>query len=206
MDGAGADDVAVMLRGGAMAEMNSVVERNDVRLLEVAPGIAADESGEPIISAELFVVVDGIKRTSQTRANLALRGVGLSGPELRPQFSLVEGRMFEPGTAELVVGESVLREFDGFALGETIRLGSNEWTVVGVFSTGGSVFDSEIWADLGVIQNLYDRGSSVQTVRARLTSVEALEALQEYVENEPRLNLEVLSERAYFARSAGGHD
>ncbi|KPP80869.1 MAG: ABC-type efflux system permease component [Oceanicaulis sp. HLUCCA04] len=204
VDGAGADDVAVMLRGGAMAEMNSVVERNDVRLLEVAPGIAADESGEPIISAELFVVVDGIKRTSQTRANLALRGVGLSGPELRPQFSLVEGRMFEPGTAELVVGESVLREFDGFALGETIRLGSNEWTVVGVFSTGGSVFDSEIWADLGVIQNLYDRGSSVQTVRARLTSVEALEALQEYVENEPRLNLEVLSERAYFARSAGG--
>ncbi|MGP1274674.1 MAG: ABC transporter permease [Caulobacterales bacterium] len=204
VDGAGSDDVAVLLRGGAMAEMNSVVDRTEVRLLEVAPGIAADENGEPLLSSELFVVVDGIKRTSQTRANLALRGLGLSGPGLRPQFNLVDGRMFEPGTAELVVGESVLREFDGFELGQTIRLGNNEWTVVGVFSTGGSVFDSEIWADLGVIQNLYDRGSSVQTVRARLTSPDAVEQLREYVENEPRLNLEVLSERAYFARSAGG--
>ena len=204
VDGAGSDDVAIMLRGGAMAEMNSTVSRDDVRLVEIAPGIAAGENGEALISAELYVVADGIKRTTQTRANLALRGVGQYGPQLRPQFSLVEGRMFSPGTAELVVGASVLREFDGFELGQSIRLGNNEWTVVGVFSTGGSVFDSEIWADLGVIQNLYDRGSSVQTIRARLTSPDAIEALREYVENEPRLNLEVLSERAYFARSAGG--
>ena len=204
VDGAGSDDVAIMLRGGAMAEMNSNVSRDDVRLVEIAPGIAMGDDGEPLISSELYVVADGIKRTTQTRANLALRGLGRHGPALRPQFDMLEGRMFEPGTAELVVGESVLREFDGFELGQSIRLGSNEWTVVGVFSTGGSVFDSEIWADLGVIQNLYDRGSSVQTIRARLTSPEAIEALSEYVENEPRLNLEVLSERAYFARSAGG--
>lgn len=204
VDGAGSDDVAIMLRGGAMAEMNSNISREEVRLVEIAPGIAADPGGEPLLSAELYVVADGIKRTTQTRANLALRGVGQHGPELRPQFSLVEGRMFSPGAAELVVGESVQREFDGFALGDTIRLGNNEWTVVGVFSTGGSVFDSEIWTDLGVVQNLYQRGSSVQTIRARLTSPEAVEVLREYVENEPRLNLEVLSERAYFARSAGG--
>lgn len=204
VDGAGSDDVAIMLRGGAMAEMNSNISREEVRLVEIAPGIAAGPDGEALVSAELYVVVDGIKRTTQTRANLALRGIGRHGPGLRPQFSLVEGRMFSPGAAELVVGESVQREFDGFALGDTIRLGNNEWTVVGVFSTGGSVFDSEIWTDLGVVQNLYQRGSSVQTIRARLTSPEAVEALREYVENEPRLNLEVLSERAYFARSAGG--
>lgn len=204
LDGAGSDDVAIMLRGGAMAEMNSTVSREEVRLLEVAPGIAAGPQGEPLLSSELYVVADGIKRTTQTPANLALRGVGEYGPGLRGQFSLVQGRMFEPGTGELVVGESVLREFEGFELGETVRLGQNNWTVVGVFSTGGSVFDSEIWADLGVIQNLYQRGSTVQTVRARLTSPDAIEALREYVENEPRLNLEVLSERAYFARSAGG--
>lgn len=204
LDGAGSDDVAIMLRGGAMAEMNSTVSREEVRLLEVAPGIAAGPQGEPLLSSELYVVADGIKRTTQTPANLALRGVGEHGPGLRGQFSLVQGRMFEPGTGELVVGESVLREFEGFELGETVRLGQNNWTVVGVFSTGGSVFDSEIWADLGVIQNLYQRGSTVQTVRARLTSPDAIGALREYVENEPRLNLEVLSERAYFARSAGG--
>lgn len=204
VDGAGSDDVAIMLRGGAMAEMNSNISRDEVRLLEVAPGIAASPEGEPLISSELYVVADGIRRASQTPANLALRGLGLHGPEMRPQFDMVEGRMFEPGSAELVVGESVQREFEGFALGDTVRLGNNNWTIVGVFSTGGSVFDSEIWTDLGVLQNLYQRGSSVQTVRARLTSPDAIEALREYVENEPRLNLEVLSERAYFARSAGG--
>lgn len=204
MDGAGSDDVVIMLRGGAMAEMNSNISRDEVRLLEVAPGLAASTDGEALLSSELYVVADGIKRTTQTQANLALRGLGRHGPGLRPQFDLVEGRMFEPGSGELVVGQSVQREFEGFALGETVRLGNNNWTVVGVFSTGGSVFDSEIWTDLGVVQNLYQRGSGVQTVRARLNSPDAIEALRAYVENEPRLNLEVLTERAYFARSAGG--
>ncbi|MCH8489833.1 MAG: ABC transporter permease [Oceanicaulis sp.] len=203
-EGAGTDDVAIMLRGGAMSEMNSNISRDEVRLLEVAPGIAQGPDGQPLISSELYVVADGIRRTTQTRANIALRGIGPEGPGLRPQFEMAEGRMFEPGTAELVVGASVQREFDGFALGETIRLGNNEWRIVGVFSTGGSVFDSEVWTDLGVVQNLYDRGSGVQTVRARLTSPDAIESLREYAEDEPRLNLEVLSERAYFARSASG--
>ncbi|KAA5803561.1 ABC transporter permease [Alkalicaulis satelles] len=204
VDGAGSDDVAIMLRGGAMAEMNSNVSRDEVRLLEAAPGIAAGAQGDPLISSELYVVADALRRTTGTRSNLALRGLGLHGPELRPQFSLVEGRMFEPGAAELVVGASVQREFEGFSLGETVRLGPNEWTVVGIFSTGGSVFDSEIWTDLGVVQNLYQRGSGVQTVRARLTSPDDIEVLREHVGNEPRLNLEVLTERDYFARSAGG--
>lgn len=204
LDGAGSDDVVIMLRGGAMTEMNSTVSRDEVRLLEAAPGIAASAGGDPLISSELYVVADGLRRASQTRANIALRGISPSGPQLRAQFSLVDGRMFEPGAGELVVGQSVQREFDGFGLGETVRLGNNNWTVVGVFSTGGSVFDSEVWTDLGVVQNLYQRGSGVQTVRARLTSPEAITPLRDYVANEPRLNLEVLSERDYFARSAGG--
>jgi putative ABC transport system permease protein len=204
LDGAGSDDIAVMLRGGAMAELNSVLTRDEVRLIEVAPGIAPDATGEPVMSAELYVVVNGIKRTTETEANVALRGVGLHAPALRPSFSLLEGRMFEPGAAELVVGDGVLRQFIGFELGRTIRLGANEWRVVGIFSTGGTVFDSEIWADLGVIQNLYQRGSTLQAVRAQLESPAALETLQAYAENEPRLNLEVLSERQFLARSASG--
>jgi putative ABC transport system permease protein len=112
--------------------------------------------------------------------------------------------MFEPGTAELVVGEGVIREFEGFNLGETIRLGTNDWTVVGTFSTGGSAFDSEIWTDLGVVQNLYQRGSSIQSIRVRLTSAEALDTLREYTDGEDRLNVDVNSEAAYFADSAGG--
>jgi putative ABC transport system permease protein len=130
--------------------------------------------------------------------------VGENAPSLRTNFALTQGRMFAPGSNELVVGEGVLREFAGFELGETIRLGPNEWRVVGIFSTGGSVFDSEIWADLGVIQNLYQRTGTVQSVRARLTSPQALAELQAYVENEPRLEADVSSERQFFASTAGG--
>lgn len=204
VNGSGSDDVAVFLRGGSQAEINSVLAREDARLIEVAPGIATDESGDPIMSAELYVIVDGIKRASQTEANLPLRGVQQQAVNLRQNFELTGGRMFEPGTAELVVGEGVIREFEGFELGQTIRLGSNSWTIVGTFSTGGSVFDSEIWADLGVVQNLYQRGSSVQSLRAQLTSPEAIEEVRAYVEGEDRLNLDVTSEREYFADSAGG--
>lgn len=204
VDGSGSDDVAVFVRGGSQAEINSVLAREDARLIEVAPGIAVDDAGRAILSAELYVVVDGIKRSSQTEANMPLRGVQEQAVNLRQNFELTAGRMFAPGTAELIVGEGVIREFEGFDLGQTIRLGSNNWTIVGTFSTGGSVFDSEIWADLGVVQNLYQRGSSIQSIRVRMTSPEALEGIQTYIEAEDRLNVDVTSEREYFAQSAGG--
>lgn len=204
LQGAGSDDMAVMLRGGSQTEINSVLSRDDLRLVEVAPGIAADADGEPVLSGELYVIVNGIRRGSGTESNIGLRGVGSHAPALRPGFTLTAGRMFEPGAGEMVVGEGILREFTGFELGQSIRLGSNEWRVVGTFSTGGTVFDSELWADIGVIQNLYQRGSSMQVIRARLTAPEAIAELRAYAEEEPRLNLEVLTERQYLARSAGG--
>ncbi|OLF72388.1 peptide ABC transporter permease [Maricaulis sp. W15] len=204
LQGTGSESVAVMLRAGSQAELNSGLSSDQVRLIEEAPGIARDADGTALVSGELFVIADGIKRSSQTEANLPLRGVGEQALRLREGFELVEGRMFETGTNELVVGEAVLREFSGFELGETIRLGPNEWVVVGIFSTGGSVFDSEIWADIAVIQNLYNRGTGVQSIRARLTSPEAIEELRAYEENEPRLNLDIQSETDFFSGQAGG--
>ncbi|MAC89363.1 ABC transporter permease [Maricaulis sp.] len=204
LQGTGSENVAVMLRGGSQAELNSGLASSQVRLIEEAPGIARDADGVPLVSGELFVIVDGIKRSSQTEANLPLRGVGEQALRLREGFEMLEGRMFETGTNELVVGAGVVREFSNFDLGETIRLGPNEWVVVGIFSTGGSVFDSEIWADIAVIQNLYNRGTGVQSIRARLTSPDAIEDLQAYAENEPRLNLDIQSETDFFAGQAGG--
>ncbi|MBR9824789.1 MAG: ABC transporter permease [Alphaproteobacteria bacterium] len=200
----GSDDVAVMLRGGSQAELNSGLSRDDQRIVAEAPGIARDAAGEPIVSGELYVIVDGIKRSSRTEANLPLRGVGPLAATLRADYQIVEGRAFEPGSNELVVGQSVQREFSGFDLGQVIRLGTNEWVVVGVFSTGGSVFESEIWADIGTIQNLYQRGTAIQSIRARMTSADAIEGLEAFIENEPRLNLDVTNEAEYYADQAGG--
>ncbi|MFS2317330.1 ABC transporter permease [Maricaulis sp. D1M11] len=204
LSGTGSENVAVILRAGSQAELNSGLSRDQVRLIEEAPGVARNAEDQPLVSGELYVIVDGIKRASQTEANLPLRGVGEQAVALRDGLTLVEGRMFEPGTNELVVGEAIIREFQGFDLGETIRLGSNEWVVVGIFSTGGSVFESEIWADLAVIQNLYNRGTGVQSIRVQLTTPTAIDALREYAENDPQLNLDIEPEIEFYANQAGG--
>lgn len=200
--GSGADDIAIVLRAGSQAEINSTVTRDQVRLIEDGPGIARGADGKPLISPELYLVVDGIKRSTKTKANLPLRGIGEQGASLRKGVTMAQGRMFRSGSNEIVVGKSLLREFEGFELGNTVAFGTTRWTVVGVFDAGGSVFESEIWADLPVVQSLFNRNNIVQTVRARLTSPAALSELKAYSDNDPRLKLDVKSENAYFAEQA----
>jgi len=198
MQSAGSDDVAFFMRTGSAAELNSSASRDQVNLIENAPGIVKDEQG-PLVSPELYVIVDGVKKSTQIEANIPLRGLNQRGVDMRKGFTLTAGRMFTPGTDELIVGAGILREFDGFDLGQEIRFGKYTWKVVGVFSTGGNVFESELWADAKVIQNLYNRGSSYQTVRARIGSPSDLAAINEYLKSEPRLTHEVQTESAYFA-------
>ena len=198
----GAADVAIVLRGGSEAELNSTVSRDQVRLIEEGPGIARSPAGKPLVSAELYVVVDGVKRSSQTKANLPLRGIGLEGAAVRKGIRIVEGRMFNPGANEVVVGKALLREFQGFEIGQTAQFATTHWTVVGTFEADGSVFESEIWADLPVVQSLFKRQNYFQTVRARLQSPAALDTLKRYVDEDPRLKLDVKSEAAYFADQA----
>ena len=198
MSSAGSDDIAIFLREGSAAELNSVLSKEQVDLITTAPGIATDnESSE--VSAELYVIVDGIKKSSQTEANIPLRGTSNRGIAMRQNFKLTQGRMFTSGTNEMIVGEGILRAFDGFDLNQKVRFGKTEWQVVGAFSTGSNVFESELWADVKIIQNLYNRGSSVQSIRAKLTSPESLASIKEYIANDPRLNLDVQLEAEYFS-------
>jgi putative ABC transport system permease protein len=199
---AGADDVAIVLRGGSQAEINSTVSRDQVRLIEDGPGIARSPEGKPLVSAELYLVVDGVKRSSQTKANLPLRGIGPEGAAVRKGIKIVGGRMFNPGANEIVVGRALLREFQGFEVGQTVGFATSRWTVVGIFEAEGSVFESEIWADLPVVQSLFNRNNILQTVRARLQSPAALATLKRFVDEDPRLKLDVKSEAAYFADQA----
>tara|TARA_A100000171_G_scaffold49769_1_gene59546 strand:+ start:1318 stop:2493 length:1176 start_codon:yes stop_codon:yes gene_type:complete len=204
VSGTGSEQIAVLLRSGAQAELNSGFGRDTVRLIETAPGVARDADGNAILSAELYVITDATKRSTGNDASLSLRGVDEMAPRLRENFQIVQGRMFAEGSNEIVVGEGVIREFSGFDLNSTIRMGPNEWRIVGIFSTGGSVFDSEIWADIGTVQNLYQRGASYQSIRVELDGETGLTELQDYVENEPRLDLDVETEKDFFAQSAGG--
>ncbi|AMX01187.1 ABC transporter permease [Microbulbifer thermotolerans] len=198
MEGAGSDRVAILMREGAAAELNSVLTREQVNLVAESAGIARDAQG-PLISPELYVIVDGIKKASGTEANIPLRGLNAKGMAMRENMHLLEGRMFTPGTNEMIVGAGVLREFDGFEIGKEVRFGKNVWTVVGIFSTGGNVFESELWADAAMVQAHYNRGSSYQTIRVQLQTPGDLAPLRETIEREPRLNLDIQTERDYFA-------
>ena len=202
LSGSGSPDVAIVLREGSSAELNSTLSRDQIDLLAAAPGVRIGPDGRPLISAELMLVVDGIKKSSRTKANMPLRGIGPNGLIVRKQVKLREGRMFAPGTNEIVVGAGLLREFEGFEMGRSLRFGAQTWKVVGVFEAPGTVFESELWADAPVVQSLFRRGTSFQSARVAMTSPEAVAAFVAYVKNEPRLKLEAKSELAYFADQA----
>lgn len=201
--GQGADDIAIIMRPAAQSELNSVIDREQVNLIAAqAPGLKR-QNGRAMISPEVYVIVDGTKKSTGTDANIPLRGLSEDGLALRDEIRLVEGRMFEPGRTELVVGRGVVEEFDGFSLGQTVMFGTSRWSVVGIFEAGGSVYDSEVWADARVVQDLFNRGSSSQIVRAALTGAGAIADLNAFLDGDPRLKLEAKSERSYLAEQAG---
>ncbi|WP_238152141.1 ABC transporter permease [Microbulbifer sp. A4B17] len=198
MKGAGSDDLAIIIRKGASAEINSVITREQLSLLTESPGIARDTKG-PDVSAELYVSVSGTKKDSGSETNIPLRGLGTRGMAMRKNMRLVAGHVFTPGTNEIMVGEGVLREFNGFEIGQEVRLGESVWIVVGIFSTGGNVFESEIWADAKMLQSLYSRGSGYQIVRARLGDSSELIPIEKTIEENSQLNnLDVKIESSFF--------
>jgi len=199
LSGTGSDSVAIVTREGSQSELNSVLSRDAVNSVSEAPGIAKDADGNPIYSAELYVVVDGLKRTTLTEVNIPFRGISTKGFELRDSVEITAGRMFNPGNNEIIVGEGVLNQFTGFELGKTVRFGKTEWEVVGVFSTGGSAFESELWADARTVQTQFRRGSTFQTMRIRLETPGDVSAIEALIEADPQLNLTVQTESNFFS-------
>jgi putative ABC transport system permease protein len=198
LQGAGADDVAIVLRGGATDEMTSGFSQAETRVIADAAEIARD-GNRPIVSAELYVIFEVPMKSAGTTANVPLRGVSAdAAPGLRQGFEITEGRMFTPGTFEIIVGRGAASEFAGVEVGETVRAGTTAWTVVGHFRDRGSVAESEAWTDAPVLQGAYNRGTSYQSVRARLTSAQALQGFKDTLTSDPRLNVRVFTERQYY--------
>ncbi len=195
----GDPESVIVLRGGTDTEMNSVVGRTTTRIVQDAPGLAMGRSGQPIASAELFVVVDLPKRSTGTSANVPLRGVGRAAFDVRGNVHLVEGRRFEPGSNEIIAGRAAAGEFAGLEVGNTLHWGDNDWKVVGIFTTGGTVAESELWCDANVLQPAYRRGNTYQSVYARLSSPGRFAAFKKALTDDPRLDVAVLRENDYYA-------
>jgi putative ABC transport system permease protein len=197
----GAEDVVIVLRSGADSEMTSGLSREEVRLIADAPGIARTAEG-PLSSAELFVMINLPKRSTGTDANVPLRGVEQAATAVRGDIRIVEGRNFEPGRNEVIVGAGAARAFSGLGVGERIRVGQNEWEVVGVFAGGGGVAESEIWTDAAVLQPAYNRGDSFQSVYAKLTSAQAFQDFKDGLTTNPRLKVKALRQTEFLSEQS----
>lgn len=192
----GSPDVAIVLRAGADSEMTSGLDRDAARTIADAPGIA--RNGAPITSAELFVIINLPKRSTGTDANVPLRGVGQGAFDVRGNITMTEGRRFETGKNEVIVGAGAARAFGGLDVGKQIKMGQVVWQVVGIFTADGGIAESEIWADAAVLQPAYQREDGFQSVYARLTDPSAFQEFKDSLTSDPRLEAKVLRQSDFY--------
>jgi len=194
----GSPDAVIMMRAGADTEMTSVIGRDDVNVIRETPGIAR-EGDSILVSPELFVIINLPKRSTGTDANVPFRGVESTAFQVRDGVEVVEGRMFEWGRNEVIAGRGALLEFSGLDIGSSLRLGQNEWTVVGIFESNGGLEESEIWTDAAVLQPAYRRGSSYQSALVKLASAGSYEQFKDALTVDPRANFKIQRVSEYYA-------
>jgi len=198
----GSPDNAIVMRAGATSEMTGAVTIDTVKILQDEPGIARGADG-PLLTPEVVLVAPIPLISTGTDANVQVRGVSKNVLEIRRNIKIVEGRMFKPGLAEIVVGKNANISYSGLTVGNTIGLGSVRWNVVGVFDAGGSAFDSEIWGDAHLIGPAYNRPDNLfQSVTLRLASPDSLQQFKDAVTADPRLNLDVTREIEYYSKQS----
>ncbi|QWF16350.1 ABC transporter permease [Lysobacter capsici] len=199
----GSDDTAMVLRGASAAEVMSTLDLASINVIEQAPGIARDADGRPLASPETVVAanlpIKGGKPDED--GSVQLRGVGDRAWQVRPQIKIVQGRKFETGKREVVVGSGAQRQFAGMEVGKQIRLGSEQWAVVGIFKSGDAT-DSEVWADADMVASTYRRGASRNAVIAKLSDAKQFKAFKAALAGDPRLQVDTTTTAEYFAKQS----
>ena len=199
----GREDRVIVLRAGSDAEMSSNVSRDQAVLVGALPAIARDAAGRPLASAELVVMVDLPRRGQTDPNNVPFRGVQPAAFAIRNEIRLVEGRPFERGVREVIVGRRAAQQFEGLGVGSRIAFRDSDWTVVGIFSSGGDVHESEIWADAEVAASAYRR-TGFQSITARLADggSAGLADLTASMARDRRLSMTVFREPEYYAKQS----
>lgn len=194
----GNETTAILLRGGSQAETNSVITRDQSPLIGSLAGIAKDAQGRAVISPELSQVVNLPTASSGEDANAQFRGVSDAAWAIRPNIKIVEGRKFNVGVREIVVGQGAKGQYRGLEVGKKIRLGNQDWTVVGVFAAGDA-FDSELWTDIETLSSAYDR-RAYQSVTVGLDGKDGFKRLKAALDDDPRLKLDAQTTQDYYSK------
>lgn len=198
----GSPDNAIILRSGSTNEMDSSVTLEQVHVIQDAPGVARSDAG-PLVSPEVVVIRSFPMRSTGTEANVQVRGVSPIVQQVRPQVHLAEGRFFKTGRYELVVGRNAAHTYTGLDLGNTVKFGGATWQVVGIMDSGGSAFDSEVWADSHILNQVYHYPEDLsRSVTVHLTSPQALRALKDSLTSDPRMQVGVTPELEYYSNQS----
>ncbi|MFQ5744631.1 MAG: ABC transporter permease [Acidobacteriota bacterium] len=198
LDLSGSDDRLILLRTGAQSETESGIGRDLLQLVRTIPGVVKGADGQPLASGEIVVLVQASRRDGG-QSNLPFRGISEAGYALRPGFRIVAGRRFRPGTDEVIVSGAVADRFANMDLGQTLSLGQDRWKVVGSFTTGGTVYDSEIWADAIMVGDAFDR-PIYSSILLQAVGQQGASQVAALVADDQRLQAEAHSQRDYFQR------
>jgi putative ABC transport system permease protein len=199
----GSPSNALILRGGSDSEMMSVLTLEQARVIADAPGVARSAKGDPLVSYEVVVIGAFPLASTGSDANVQIRGLSPIALEVRPNVRITEGRFFQAGLAELVVGRNVPTAYAGLSLGSTVEFGGGRWTIVGVFDAGGSSFDSEIWCDATVLNQVFKRPENIfQSVTAHLQSRDHMRPFKDAVTSDPRLTVDAFRETDYYTEQS----
>jgi putative ABC transport system permease protein len=193
---------AMVRRAGSTSEMDSVVQLDQVKIMEDATGVSRSSDG-PVISPEVVVIAPFPMRATGTDANVQVRGVSSKALLVHDKVKIISGRFFQPGLNELVVGKNAIHTYSGLELGNTVRFGGGQWTIVGVFDSGGTAFDSEVWCDSNILNQVYHRPTNIfSSIAVRLTSPDAMTPFKDALTADPRLTLQAEREVEYYDKQS----
>jgi len=201
----GSPDDALVMRAGSTTEMMGGITLDSVKLVQDKPGVARNAAGQPLVTQEVVGVIPIPLISTGTDANVEVRGVSPNVLEIRKFVKIVQGRMFHSGLDELVVGKNASKTYEGLTVGNTVNFGGGRWKVVGVFDAGGSSFDSEVWCDARILNEVLKRPENIfQSATVHLTSPAAFDKFKDSITSDPQLNLEVEREVDYYAKQSSG--
>jgi len=201
LEQSGLDNTVLVMRAGAVSELQSVMFPAEMNILANNSKIIRDEQGKAQVSAEMFVNAEvSFKNTlgEQISESLALRGISPATMKFRPNLKIVSGKLFNTGVRQLLIGQAIARRMPELSVGRTITLGGAQWLINGIFTDENSVFESELWADIGMVQSDYQRGNTIQSIRLALNNINDLAALEKEWQADPRLNIRVITEKEFF--------
>lgn len=201
----GSEDNVIVIRKGLSSELLSAVGREQIAIISTFPEIATMNDGKPYATSDVVTMTNLYKKKSKDMGNITIRGVSQSAFTMRPQVKLKEGRWFQPGSAEVVVGNKIHEQFEGVEIGQQIQIGSSLWTVVGTFEAGKTGFASEIWADAENIMTQFNRTTTFSSYTFKLKDRNDFETVKTKVETEQRLqDLEVKREQQFYKEQSEG--